>query len=254
MLLHRAILYPALPQAARRSTRAHHAAPAAVRRTEASSSTSSGSSTATLRVCTNTTCKRQGSRQILQLAKDLHLAGLEVDSTGCIGRCGSGPNLALGDIVVSHVSTPAALAKVLSVAGNYVVDDAILKATELRLAGNAAANRGDLDEAITLYDQAIALQPAHGIHLLHSNRSAALQSRGEHGAALQSAIDALEAAPADFVAAHVRKIDALFALERFAEAEAALEDAVAAVPTYTRTPEYKMIHSAIASATSKPAK
>lgn len=48
--------------------------------------------------------------------------------------------------------------------------------------------------------QAIALQPAHGIHLLHSNRSAALQSRGEHGAALQSAIDALEAAPADFVA------------------------------------------------------
>jgi hypothetical protein len=42
------------------------------------------------------------------------------------------------------------------------VDDALLKATELRLAGNAAARGGDFRRAEALYSQGLELQAREG--------------------------------------------------------------------------------------------
>jgi len=139
--------------------------------------------------------------QILQFAKDLHLPGVEVESTGCVGKCGNGPNVALSpdEIVFSHVATPATMARVLSELGGFAIDAAILKATELRMAANASANGGDFDEAIRLYGEAIALQPAHGLHILYSNRSAAKLSNEDFDGALEDADAAVATSPGDFL-------------------------------------------------------
>lgn len=53
------------------------------------------------------------------------------------------------------------------------VDETLLKATELRLAGNAAARSGDLKRACTLYTVGLELDPPGGRHLLLSNRRCA---------------------------------------------------------------------------------
>lgn len=53
------------------------------------------------------------------------------------------------------------------------VDEALLKATELRLAGNAAARAGDLKRACSLYTVGLDLDPPGGRHLLLSNRRCA---------------------------------------------------------------------------------
>jgi hypothetical protein len=49
------------------------------------------------------------------------------------GKCGNGPNVALSpdEIVLSHVATPATMARVLSELGGFAIDAAILKATEV---------------------------------------------------------------------------------------------------------------------------
>lgn len=77
--------------------------------------------------------------QILQFAQDLHLDGIAVRETGCLGKCGNGPNVAVSPpgVVMNHMATPARFADAMRAVCGAEVTLAVLRATELRLAGNA---------------------------------------------------------------------------------------------------------------------
>eukprot|EP00887_Chlorella_sp_A99_P001240 scaffold14.g1240.t1 len=171
-----------------------------------------------VRVCTNRTCKAQGSQQLVQLGRDLHLEpALEVKAGGCLGQCGSGPNLAIlptdgtQPLLIQHVGTVAKLAAVLRDVCGAPVDAVLLRATELRLAGNAAA---------------LELHPPLGVHLLLSNRSGARLAAGDFEGALADANAAVEAGPPDFSTAAVRQAEAHLSLH---QPEAALRCLLEAV-------------------------
>ena len=84
--------------------------------------------------------------QILKFAEDLHLDGVEVRAVGCMAGCGHGPNVALDPpgVVLNHMATPARFRDAMSAVGGVDIPPKALKATELRLAGNANARQGDL--------------------------------------------------------------------------------------------------------------
>jgi predicted metal-binding protein len=124
-------------------------------------------------ICTNKTCKKQGSKQvsavmqhscgtmtasiwhepppgsswlnpalsvqILQFVQDLHLDNVTVQETGCLANCGSGPNVAVSppDVVLNHMGTVARFSEALRTVCGADVSPDVLRATELRLAGNA---------------------------------------------------------------------------------------------------------------------
>jgi tetratricopeptide (TPR) repeat protein len=69
---------------------------------------------------------------------------------------------------------------------------------QLRLAGNALAVGGDLQGAVAKYEEALALGPARGRHMLLSNLSAAQLQLGDKEAALAAAQAAVECAPSGF--------------------------------------------------------
>lgn len=62
-------------------------------------------------------------------------------------------------LVVRHVANPRRMADLLrDVCAQGAVDEVLLRATELRLAGNVAARGGELARAAQLYTQALDLQ------------------------------------------------------------------------------------------------
>eukprot|EP00884_Botryococcus_braunii_P016103 jgi/Botrbrau1/3176/Bobra.37_2s0006.1 len=126
-----------------------------------------------LLVCTNKTCKKQGSQQIAKFAEDLHLQGLAVRTTGCLGACGAGPNIMVmpDQLQLRHVSTVTKMTDILREVCGFAIDEALLQATRLRTAGNAEARAGNAEAAERLYTEALALQVPGTQHLLLSNRS-----------------------------------------------------------------------------------
>jgi stress-induced-phosphoprotein 1 len=66
-----------------------------------------------------------------------------------------------------------------------VLDLKVLTSAAAKDAGNVYFKKGQKDEAIKMYSTAIAFQPEN--HLLYSNRSAALQSKGSWAEALSDA-------------------------------------------------------------------
>jgi tetratricopeptide (TPR) repeat protein len=149
-----------------------------------------------------------------------------------------------GEVRLRHVSTPADILGILK-SLNIDIEPAMLQATELRLAGNALAGGGDLEGAISKYQEALDLQPSKGQHMLYSNLSAAYLQLGKHEAALQAAKASVDLAPKGFHMAHVRYVDALYACARFDEAATALHHAVAADHSFKSIPEYKVMEQAL---------
>ncbi|GBF88326.1 hypothetical protein Rsub_01038 [Raphidocelis subcapitata] len=201
-----------------------------------------------VRICTGKVCKKQGSEQIVRFGEQLGLPNLEVRACGCLGNCGNGPNLVLlpQAQVLRHVATPADLAEALRAFCGADVGDELLRATELRLAGNALAMAGDLRGAVERYRAALSAAPnGAGAHLIHANLSATHLQLGEKDAALEHARAAVASAPRGFHKAHVRLVDALYALGRYGEAEAAVEAAVASDASFAALPEYKVIRQAL---------
>lgn len=47
----------------------------------------------TIRVCQNKTCRKQGSKQVLAAFERSAPEGVTVEESGCLGHCGSGPNV-----------------------------------------------------------------------------------------------------------------------------------------------------------------
>lgn len=80
---------------------------------------------------------------------------------------------------------------------------------------NAACQNGDFNTAVTLYTDALALDP--GNHILFSNRSAARLKQGQFSLALQDATKARELCP-PWPKAYFRQGVALQCLGRYGEA------------------------------------
>ena len=68
-----------------------------------------------LRICTNRTCRKQGSPRLAEAARVL-ASGLTVSKVGCLGQCGAGPNCVLlpSGLAVSHVDSLDTLAALLN--------------------------------------------------------------------------------------------------------------------------------------------
>ena len=94
------------------------------------------------------------------------MEGVEVAAVGCMAGCGSGPNVAMDPpgVILNHIATPARFSDAMQAVGGVDIPAELLKATELRLAGNAAARGGDLDAAVAKYTEVgktrIVLHPA----------------------------------------------------------------------------------------------
>lgn len=97
--------------------------------------------------------------------------------------------------------------------------------TQLRLQGNAAAERGKLDAAEALYTKALAVGSPRGDHLLLANRSSVRLQQGNKAGALEDALAAQAGGPADWTRGLVREAEARAALGDAAGARAALDRA-----------------------------
>jgi (2Fe-2S) ferredoxin len=42
-------------------------------------------------ICTNRTCRKQGSLKILEAFRALAIPGIDIVGCGCLGQCGNGP-------------------------------------------------------------------------------------------------------------------------------------------------------------------
>jgi len=193
-----------------------------------------------LNICTNKTCKKQGSVQIATFAEDLRLPGLTITKTGCLAKCGNGPNMVISplNVTLSHVNTTAKMREVLESVAGLEVPEALVEATKLRLAGNSEARMGNLQKAADLYTRGLDLDPPHCRHLLLSNRSGVLLSLGRAQEAAEDAREAVHTAPAGFHTAVIRQVEAQCALQDHAAARKALEKAAIATPAFARTPDY----------------
>jgi len=151
---------------------------------------------------------------MLKLATDLALPGVAISGCGCLGGCGSGPNVALippsgAPVVAGRVATPARLFAALRAAGVADVSPAAAAAVAARLAGNEAARGGDLAGAMGHYSRGLAeLEGAAGPcgrHLLLANRAGVRLATGDAAGAAADADDAAACAPPGFAAARVRQ-------------------------------------------------
>ena len=112
-----------------------------------------------MRVCTNRTCARQGGREVLAALAGLAPPRVDVDSCGCLGRCGAGPNVAASvggsAAVFGHVGTAARGAQLLEhFLGAAEFDAAAgLSALAAREKAEAALEKGSAAEAEGLLNE-----------------------------------------------------------------------------------------------------
>eukprot|EP01026_Neomeris_dumetosa_P000874 TRINITY_DN10203_c0_g1_i5.p1 TRINITY_DN10203_c0_g1~~TRINITY_DN10203_c0_g1_i5.p1 ORF type:complete len:227 (-),score=25.24 TRINITY_DN10203_c0_g1_i5:22-702(-) len=177
--------------------------------------------------CTGKTCKKQGSQQMLKFGQQLSLQDVDFTSCGCLGLCGQGPNAVnqtQGE-VFTNVNSEEKVMKLAQMATGESLNQTVIDSIRLRVQGNQFAYDGDFKSAIKLYTQAIKLNPESGLHILYSNRSAAKLQSGDKEGAIQDAQLAVQAAPKDWETAHIRLIDALYAVGNFSKALDALKNA-----------------------------
>nr|GEY70540.1 hypothetical protein [Tanacetum cinerariifolium] len=125
-----------------------------------------------LRVCTNRSCRRQGSMDVLQVLSGIAPPDISVISCGCLSRCGSGPNLVIlpSATFVSHCGTAARAAEVMSSVCGRGSTSTSLEALSLRKKAELAIDDSDFATADILLSQAIDLNPVGGIHYLYKYR------------------------------------------------------------------------------------
>jgi len=148
--------------------------------------------------------------------------------------------------MLRHVSTPSDLADLLNWQCGLNISPDLLKATELRLAGNALASSGDLPGALAKWEEALEMNPERGKHMLYSNMAVTHLQLGHKEASLDMARKAVAAAPQGFHVAYVRLVDALYALGKYDDAAEVVQDALGAHPGFAHIPEYKIIQKALA--------
>ncbi|OEL19375.1 hypothetical protein BAE44_0019606 [Dichanthelium oligosanthes] len=180
------------------------------------------SGAAEVRVCTNRTCARQGGREVLAALAGLVPPRVDVDSCGCLGRCGAGPNVATSvagsAVVFGHVGTAARGAQLLE-----------------HLLGAA-----EFDAAV------IGLNACGGLHLVYRSRSKARLAIGDIPGALEDAEEAIRISPkfpqlilTMALQAHLLRGDALLAMSEYCAAEDAYADALDLDPSIRRSKSFK---------------
>lgn len=120
-----------------------------------------------IRVCTNRTCRRQGSLDILQILSGISPPCLSINSCGCLGRCGAGPNVVVlpQELFVGHCGTSSKAAHlVISLVcagdGDEEVERKCLEALALRKRAEDEMGKGKFDEALLLLAQVLYCQNA----------------------------------------------------------------------------------------------
>jgi tetratricopeptide (TPR) repeat protein len=197
-------------------------------------------------------CKKAGSPEIARFLSDVAAmtTGLEVESVGCLGHCGKGPNIVVHQetgqhTVVHHIATPSdALELLRGLSSSLALSEVDVEAMSLRLQANQKAMSSDLDAAMDLYNKALTLKPSVGRHLIYCNRSALQLQKGFKEEALQDALDALDL-DSKHVKSWIRAIDASYALERYSEA-AEMFKLASEVTAFKSALEYKSIRFALA--------
>ncbi|KAB5524245.1 hypothetical protein DKX38_021994 [Salix brachista] len=206
--------------------------------------TKAAAETREIRVCTNRTCRKQGSFQTLEVVTDLAPPDITVKSSGCLGRCGSGPNVAIlpQGIIVNHCGTAAKAAQFMATAAS-VSDGDISKSLEalaLRKTAQAESDLANFSKAEELLSLAIDLQPFGGIHVIYKYRSLARLAMRNYSGALEDAREALRLAPR-YLDAYMCEGDVFMAMEEYDAAEKAYLTCLQIDPSIRRSKSFKMM-------------
>ncbi|CAN0356629.1 unnamed protein product [Ectocarpus sp. 6 AP-2014] len=129
------------------------AAPAAVAFCSSSMSTKG-----TVHVCTNTSCRKAGSRWTVDTFRAFAPPGdIKVLETGCQGRCGLGPNILTrpSEEVYNGVAQPATVAAIIEIDFGVPVADTLVGAFGHVSKGDVLFKRGLFAEALACYSQCI---------------------------------------------------------------------------------------------------
>ncbi|TQD94223.1 hypothetical protein C1H46_020175 [Malus baccata] len=208
-----------------------------------------------IRVCTNRTCRRQGSMQILETLTDLAPPNVSVKSSGCLGRCGAGPNLVAlpAATLVAHCGTTARAAEVLVAlvlprgregdGGGGSNWDAIvnrsLEALALRnKARSEVVDKNNFSQAELFLSQAIELGPIGGVHIMYKERSLARLASGNCSGALEDAAQALALHPL-YPEAYICQGDAFLVMNKFDSAQRSYSTALQMDPSLRRSKSFK---------------
>ncbi|XP_045829647.1 uncharacterized protein LOC123921237 isoform X2 [Trifolium pratense] len=179
-----------------------------------------------LRVCTNRTCRRQGSFQTLETLSGIAPPNVSVKSSGCLGCCGAGPNLVFlpDGLIIRHCGTASRCSEVMvSLFGggggdNNHNSNTSLDALALRKRADVEFQNKNFAEAELLLSQAIDLKPFGGLHVTFKCRSFVRMELGNYSGALEDANEALALA-LGYSEAYICQGDAFLALNKFDLAE-----------------------------------
>eukprot|EP00897_Mesotaenium_endlicherianum_P006095 jgi/Mesen1/5513/ME000279S04724 len=145
-----------------------------------------------IRVCTNRTCRKEGALQALEYFKGMAPPHVTVETCGCLGNCGMGPNAVLlpHELFIRHCNTAPHVARLLEIQCGASGPENNLRALDLKSRGNDAFGRNDAALAERLFTEAIELAPSGGLHNIYANRSAARVALRNASGALQDALEA----------------------------------------------------------------
>ncbi|KAI3921064.1 hypothetical protein MKX01_036043 [Papaver californicum] len=167
-----------------------------------------------IRVCVNKACSEQGSRETLEILSGISPPNIIIKSCGCLGKCGSGPNLVVlpDGVLINHVGTPAKTAQVLAcfITGKENDPENNLKSLDLRKKADA-----------------VELKPFGGLHLIYKSRSSARLGMGDVSGALEDAKKAFNLAPQ------------FTQMEEFDAAEKSYSSALQTDPSIRRSKSFK---------------
>ncbi|KAK2349983.1 protein PHOX1 [Trifolium repens] len=178
-----------------------------------------------LRVCTNRTCRKQGSFQTLETLSGIAPPNVSVKSSGCLGCCGAGPNIVFlpDGLIIRHCGTASRCSEVMASLFGGGDDknhnsNTSLDALALRKRADVEFGNKNFAEAELLLSQAIDLKPFGGLHVTFKCRSFVRMELGNYSGALQDANEALILAPG-YSEAYICQGDAFLALNKFDLAE-----------------------------------
>ncbi|XP_058732377.1 uncharacterized protein LOC131603921 [Vicia villosa] len=191
-----------------------------------------------IRVCTNRACRKQGSFQTLETLSGIAPPNVAVKSSGCLGKCGAGPNLAFlpDGIIVGHCGTASRCLEVMF--GGRDNSKTSLDALALRKRADVEFENKNFSEADLLLSQAIDLKPLGGLHVTFKCRSLVRMELGNYSAALQDANEALLLAP-NYSEAYICQGDAFLAFNNFDLAEQSYLAALDIDPSIRRSKSFK---------------
>ncbi|KAL3342609.1 hypothetical protein AABB24_026568 [Solanum stoloniferum] len=198
-----------------------------------------------IRLCTERACRKQGSLDTLQVLSGIAPPFVAVNSCGCLGRCGAGPNVVVlpGAVYVKHVGTPTRAAETMAFVclGRDDVEGESrrsLEALAFRKRAEDEMGNGNFSEAHGLLSQAIALKPFGGVHIMLKDRSAAELAMGNLAEALEDAKEALNIAP-NYPEGYIYQGDVLMALDHVDAAEKSYSMALELDPSIRRSKSFK---------------